>query len=164
MKKLFLALVILIVLSLPAFASFRLGGSVDFGDTGGDIGITAHALFTFLEPVKNALEIGAGASFWIPLNEISELAIYASGLIYPLNFSGGKTGWYGKLNLGFNIPVIGAEGTGGGFYWGIGTGYDITSSIFVEVLYASYKVSVDAGWIGWATSFGVIHLGIGVKL
>jgi len=150
MKKLFLALLFLTLLSLPAFASVRVAGSLDLGDIEGDIGVSAHALFSLWTPLGGAIEVGPGASFWIPLHDFSELAVYASGLIYPLKLAKLGIDWYLRLNLGFNVPIIG-DGSGG-LYYGVGTGYDITKMLFLEVLWATYKPSIS-----------VAHISIGVK-
>jgi len=165
MKKLILAVLICTLLSLPAFASFRLGFSFDAGDTEAqEIPASVHALFTFLEPIKDAIEVGVGASFWNPVNLVeslidtdyglsSSVAIYASGIVYPLKLIlGSNAGLYVRLNLGYNFaPFSDYETTsggyysttsgcdfGGGFYGGLGIGYNITDSFFVEILYAAY--------------------------
>jgi len=172
MKKLILALMLLAALALPVFANgnFRVSGSLDFGDVvNSSIGVSAHAQYAPLV-VGSALRVGGGATFQLPLGDWSELAIYATGMVYPLNFSGGNNGWYAKLNLGFGLPLITSDyygGASGGFYWAIGTGYEITETLFAEIVYASFPWKYDLGLGAWGGTFsaslGVIHLAVGAR-
>jgi hypothetical protein len=171
MKKIILALVVLTVLSVPAFAGdFSLAGSIDFGGgysyagDAGTIGITAHFAWQPIKLLNNALTIGPGASFELPIRDPSTLAIYALGQIYPLRISkAGGAGWYINLRLGFNLPLLNAADFGGGFYYGIGTGFDFTKTVFAEFMYVHYALSYDIGAYSWSASYGVAQLAIGVR-
>ncbi|MDR2733084.1 MAG: hypothetical protein LBC99_00405 [Spirochaetota bacterium] len=170
MKKLLLAFVLLAALSVPVFAdgNIRIAGSLDLGNSwNSGLGISAHAIYApFI--IDNILRVGAGATFQLPLGDVSQFAVYASGFWYPIPtfVQDKKTAWYDrwyvKFNLGFNFPLIADSSyasPGGGLYWGWGTGYEITDTFFAEILRGVYAWSHGGASYGYS----ILHLTFGAK-
>lgn len=176
MKKLLLACIFLAVLALPAFADgpLRVAGSLDFGDTfGSGIGISAHVVYA-PSIVDRILRLGAGATFQLPLGDVSQLAIYGTAYWFPIpTFVQDKKvewydKWYLKLNLGFNIPLITNadvySDSKGGFYNGWGMGYEVTDTFFIEFIRSIFAWTWGTGSYRYSWGQYVWHLTFGVKL
>ena len=175
MKRLLLACILLAALALPASAAgdlpIRIAGSLDLGNWwSSGVGISAHLAYTPMI-VDGILRVGGGATFELPLGDVSQLAIYATGIWFPVpTFVKNKKAewydkWYVRANLGFNIPVISDyPDSKGGFYSGWGTGYEVTKAFFLEVLYGHYAWNYS-GWLGaYINGYTVIHLTFGFKI
>jgi len=168
MKKLLLACVLLTALALPAFAdggNLSVAGSLDFNLGWYDgLGVSAHVAYA-PTIVDKILRLGVGGTFQLPLQDVSQLAVYGTAYWFPIpTFVQNKREewydkWYLRLNLGFNIPLIHRNvDTKGGFYSGFGTGYEVTKTFFIEFIYGHYAWSLD----GHPYTIG--HLTFGVRI
>ena len=196
MKKVFLAVFLLAVLAVPSYADIglRIGGSLDVAtkfkttvsymgisadaDVDFDPGFSLHAAFAPFITDDQAIRLGGGLSYWIPRSgentvDVSNLTFYATSLIYPGRFGGGDLGLYGKVNLGYNLPNFEGDDEGffkGGFYFGLGLGFEFAENFFVEGLFGRYGISIKddpddpmPDGMSIKSRFTTFHIGFGFK-
>ncbi|MDR0398633.1 MAG: hypothetical protein LBH33_02380 [Endomicrobium sp.] len=109
----------------------------------------------WLYPVLYKVKIGAGGNYLFEREHMSIMPLYATVQVNPIEKA---KGFFLKLNIGydvyFNVDIpdsnyalsIGDNLTinqNGGFYWGIGAGYEFAFGIFAGLFYDAYAGSTD---------------------
>ena len=173
MKKLIFA-TLMVLLSTGLFAQeINISASFDANTTGWFLGEhkmnpSSTISFNYLGRFQDeAIKLGLGASFWVPRSPeddsrditYSNAAVFGILQLYPFRFSGGNGNiadyFYARANIGYNRPILWGDwvdssikSSWGGFYYGLGGGFDTPVGIFVEFLYNNYKWGATVYGVG----------------